>query len=113
MKVWWQSGYNIWHFDRGISSLVMTGMSVFKTGRESDCAALRLFLVNLAANGYQLFLLRIRKAVIKRSVISHLSVFINLVYHRFGMCQSGGLNCLGAGCGHFPTTSAERCVFPV
>lgn len=42
MKVWWQSGYNIRHFDRGISSLVMTVMSVFKTGRESDCAALRL-----------------------------------------------------------------------
>lgn len=64
--------FNIWHFDRGVSSLVMLVMSVFKTSGESDCAALRLFLVNSAVDVYQSFQLRVRKALIKRSVITTL-----------------------------------------
>lgn len=88
-------------------------MSVFKAGGESDCAALRHFLVNLAVNGYQSFQAENQKSCEEEVCDNHLSVFISVVYHRVGMCQSDGLNCLGVSCGHFHTTSAERYVFPI
>lgn len=88
-------------------------MSVFQSGRESNLAALRLFLVTSAVNGYQSFQLRVRKAA---ACDKNLSVFLNVVNHRDGLywlCQSDGLNWPALSCGHFPTTSAEKCVFQV
>lgn len=57
-------------------------MSVFQTGRESDLAALRLFLVNSAVNGYQSFQLRVGKAA---ACDNKISVFLNVAYARAGV----------------------------
>lgn len=91
----------------------MLAMSVFKTNRERNLAALRLFLVSLPVNSYQSFQMRVRKAAVCEK---NLSVFLNVVYHRVGMCwlcQSEGLNWLVLICGHFPTSCAGCCVFQV